>query len=157
MLASIFGNGTGVLIIAFCMIAMRHLKDSGGGGRMGMGGGSGAWQVWAMRIVIIFMGIGGVALTLVGIGDLVQRWGRSLLGLAGPGWAFILGTILFVFLLAEVCVHWWKNPSRKIAWTAVSLALTATLVSTGPVGQLSAQLRQAGTQYQAQFNSWIRS
>lgn len=139
MLASFIGNGLGLVLLGFGVIAMRHLR----GGR--------GWEAWAMRGVILVMFLGGSALLLTGIGNFIHSGLMMLLGIAGAKGALVISTLLFLFLLFEVVMGLWRHPAKAAAWSAVFLAFSLTLPLASAPGQFAAQLRTSANHYAEQL------
>jgi hypothetical protein len=156
MLAGLVGNGLGILIIGLCWIVMKHV---GGGGasspfaRGGGGGGGKGWEKWVMRGIILLMLLGGAALMLTGIGDLLHAVATGLLGLLGSVFELVADTLLFAYLLFEVVMGVWRKPGKKQAWSAVFLAFALTLPLAGAPANLAGQIRSGATTYAGELGS----
>jgi hypothetical protein len=158
MLAGLVGNGLGILIIGLCWIVMRHV---GGGGapspfaRGGGGGGGKGWEKWVMRGIILLMLLGGAALTLTGIGDLLHDATTGLFGLFGATAELIIDTLLFAYLLFEVVMGVWRKPGKKQAWSAVFLAFALTLPLVGEPAHVADQIHTSTSAYADEVGSWL--
>lgn len=142
-IGSLFGSGAGLVALGLAWLLIKFADEL-----------PQAATPWALRVAIVIMGMGGVAIAYTVLGGLFASLATAVINWGGgTGWA--IASIVVALLFLTVVFALWKRPNGKAAYTAVGVALMLPVFSGGILADINQTVEQPSREATVEMQTWL--